>query len=176
MAGFTTVQSLGSSGDVPLRDAIAQGLLPGPRILTAVEGLVGRGEQTGTPDEIRGFVRKQKAAGADVIKILASGSMLTGGKTLSPEQLHAACDEAKAQGLRTVVHAYRDAVPAATLAGCTQIDHGLGATDGDLRLMAERGTYLGPQAGLIIENYTLNRSKFAGSPFFPTSSRSMAIR
>jgi imidazolonepropionase-like amidohydrolase len=152
---------------VPLRDVIAQGLVPGPRILTAVEGLSGAGEQTGTPDEIRAFVRKQKAAGADVIKIMASVGMLKGEKTLSQEQLHAACDEAKTLALRTLVHAYRDAVPAATLAGCTQIEHGLGATDDDLRLMAERGTYLDPQAGLILENYTLNRSKFAGSPFFP---------
>lgn len=167
MAGFTTVQSVGSPGDVPLRDVITQGLLPGPRILTAVEVLIGRGEQTGTPNEIRALVRKQKAAGADVIKMTASGSMLKGEKTLSQEQLGAACDEAKTQGLRTLVHAYRDAVRAATLAGCTQIEHGLGATDDDLRLMAERGTYLDPQAGLIIENYTLNKSKFAGSPFFP---------
>jgi imidazolonepropionase-like amidohydrolase len=167
MAGFTTVQSVGSPGDVPLREVIAQGLLRGPRILTAIEGLIGRGEQTGTPDEIRAFVRKQKAAGADVIKIMASGGMLSGEKTLSQVQLDAACDEAKRQGLRTLVHAYRDAVPAATRAGCTQIEHGLGATDEDLRLMAERGTYLDPQAGLIIDNYALNKSKFAGSPFFP---------
>ncbi|MGH9935631.1 MAG: amidohydrolase family protein, partial [Blastocatellia bacterium] len=60
MAGFTTVQSPGSPTDIPLRDAIAQGTLPGPRILTAVEALMGRGEQTGTPDEIRAYVRKQK--------------------------------------------------------------------------------------------------------------------
>src|SRR5258708_33413693 len=49
MAGFTTVQSVGSPADVPLRDAIARGQLPGPRILTAVEPLIGRGDQTGTP-------------------------------------------------------------------------------------------------------------------------------
>jgi imidazolonepropionase-like amidohydrolase len=58
-------------------------------------------------------------------------------------------------------------VRAATLAGCTQIEHGLGATDADLQLMAERGTYLDPQAGLILENYLQNKSRFAGSPFFP---------
>jgi imidazolonepropionase-like amidohydrolase len=176
MAGFTTVQSVGSPGDLPLRDVIAQGLLPGPRILTAVEGLIGRGEQTGTPDEIRAFVRKQRAAGADAIKVLASGGMLDGEKTLSQEQLNAACDEARKQGLRTLVHAYRDAVPAATLAGCTQIEHGLGATDDDLRLMAERGTYLDPQAGLIIDNYTVNKAKFAGSPFFPTTEEDIVAR
>ena len=65
MAGFTTVQSMGSPSDVPLRNAIANGLVPVPRILTAVEPLTGRGEQTGTPDEIRAFVRRQKEAGAD---------------------------------------------------------------------------------------------------------------
>jgi len=83
MAGFTTVQSVGSPIDVPLCDAIAKGLLPGPRILTAVEPLQGRGEQTGTPDEIRAYVRKQKEAGADLIKIFASGGMTRGGMTLS---------------------------------------------------------------------------------------------
>src|SRR5215468_514684 len=62
MAGFTTVQSVGSPRDVPLRDAVAHGLLPGPRILTSIEPLSGRGEQTGTPDEIRAFIRKQKLA------------------------------------------------------------------------------------------------------------------
>src|SRR5499433_2128434 len=83
MAGFTTVQSVGSPADVALRDAIAKGLLPGPRILTAVEPLSGRGEQTGTPDEIRAYIRKQKEAGADLIKIMAAGGMRQGGMTLS---------------------------------------------------------------------------------------------
>jgi len=84
--------------------------------------------------------------------------------TLSQEQLNAACDEAKKQGLRTVVHAYKDAVRAATLAGCTQIEHGTLATDDDLKLMATKGTYLDPQAGLVIENYLLNKEKFLGTP------------
>src|SRR5262249_15048184 len=161
MAGFTTVQSIGSPADIPLRDAIAKGFLPGPRILTSAEPLVGRGPQTGTPDEIRAFIRKQKEAGADLIKIFASQSIRQGGgMTLSQEQLNAACDEAKKIGLRTLVHAYKDAVRAATLAGCTQIEHGTLATDDDLRLMAEKGTYLDPQAGLVIENYLLNKEKY----------------
>ena len=165
MAGFTTVQSVGAPNDIPLRDAIAKGILPGPRILTAVEPLIGRGEQTGTPEEIRAFVRKQKDAGADVIKIFASQSIRQGGgMTLSQEQLNAACDEAKKQGLRTLVHAYKDAVRAATLAGCTEIEHGTLATDDDLKLMAEKGTYLDPQAGLVIENYLLNKEKYLGTP------------
>ena len=165
MAGFTTVQSVGSPNDVPLRDAIAKGILPGPRILTAVEPIQGRGEQSGTPDEIRSYVRKQKEAGADLIKIFASQSIRQGGGiTLSQEQLNAACDEAKKQGLRTLVHAYKDAVRAATLAGCTEIEHGTLATDDDLKLMAEKGTYLDPQAGLIIENYLLYKDKYLDTP------------
>ncbi len=164
MAGFTTVQSVGAANDVALRDATSRGLLPGPRILTAVEPLEGRGEATGTPDDIRSFVRKEKAAGADVIKIFASKSIRQGGgMTLSQEQLNAACDEAKKQGLRTLVHAYKEAVRAATLAGCTEIEHGTLASDDDLKLMAEKGTYLDPQAGLVIENYLLNKDKYLGT-------------
>jgi imidazolonepropionase-like amidohydrolase len=165
LAGFTTVQSVGDPTDLPLREAIAKGTLPGPRILTAVEPLTGRGERTGTPEEIRAFVRKQKEAGADLIKIFASQSIRLGGAmTLSQEQLNAACDEAKKQGLRTLVHAYKDAVRAATLAGCTEVEHGTMATDDDLKLMAEKGTYLDPQAGLVIENYLLNKEKYLGTP------------
>src|SRR5438309_4462813 len=165
MAGFTTIQSPGAENDIPLRDAIAKGKLPGPRILTAVEPLFGQGEKTGTPEEIRAFVRKQKQAGADVIKIFASQSIRQGGAiTLSQEQLNAACDEAKKQRLRTLVHAYKGAVRAATLAGCTQIEHGTLATDDDLRLMAAKGAYLDPQAGLVIENYLLNKERYLGTP------------
>ena len=175
MAGFTTVQNVGSPTTVALRDAIAQGVLPGPRILTAIEPLAGRGEQTGTPDEIRTYVRKQKESGADLIKIFAAGGMLQGGMTLSQEQLNAACDEAKKQGLRTLVHAYRDAVRAATLAGCTEIEHGLGATDDDLKLMAEKGTYFDPQVGLLLKNYLLHKDKYAGTPFYPKTVEGFAV-
>jgi imidazolonepropionase-like amidohydrolase len=164
MAGFTTVQSVGAPNDIPLRDAINKGIIPGPRILTAAEPLEGQGEKTGTPDEIRAFIRKQKAAGADLIKIFASKSIRQGGgMTLSQEQLAAACDEAKKQGLRTLVHAYKEAVRAATLAGCTQVEHGTLATDEDLKLMAEKGIYLDPQAGLVFENYFQNRDRFLGT-------------
>ena len=164
MAGFTTVQSVGSPTDVPLRDAIAKGALPGVRILTAIEPLQGRGEKTGTPDEIRAFVRKQKEAGADLIKIFASASIRQGGgMTLSEDQLNAACDEANKQGLRTLVHAYKDAVRAAAFAGCTEVEHGTMATDDDLKILAERGTYFDPQAGLVIENYLANRERFLGT-------------
>lgn len=55
MAGFTTVQSIGSPADIPLRDAIAKGSLPGPRVLTSAEPLAGRGPQTGTPERNPGL-------------------------------------------------------------------------------------------------------------------------
>src|SRR5205807_606778 len=55
-------------------------------------------------------------------------------------------------------------VRAATLAGCTEIEHGTLATDDDLKLMAEKGTYLDPQAGLIIENYLLHKEQYLGTP------------
>ena len=170
MAGFTTIQSVGSSTDVPLRDSIAKGALPGPRILTSVEPLFGQGEKTGTPDEIRAFVRKQKAAGADLIKIYASGGMRQGAMTMSQEQFEARpVMKRRKQGLRTLVHdgLYRDAVRAATLAGCcSQIEHGLGASDDDLKLMAERGTYLDPQAGLLLETYLQYKDRYLAPPFY----------
>lgn len=167
LAGFTTIQNMGGAPVVALRDAIARGEIPGPRILTAIEPLMGQGEKTGTLDEIRAYVRKQKQEGADLVKIYAAGGMRRGSMTMSQEQLNAACDEARKQGLRTLVHAYRDAVRGAIVAGCTQVEHGLGASDDDLKLMAEKGIYFDPQAGLLIENYMQNREKFAGSPFYP---------
>jgi len=166
MAGFTTVQSVGSPNDLPLRDAIAKGTLPGPRILTSAQPLMGQGDQTGTPNESRAFLRKQKEAGADLIKIFAAGSVRRPQMLLSQEQLNAACDEAKKLGLRTLVHAYKDAVGAAARAGCTQIEHGTLASDDDLKLLVQKGVWLDPQAGLVMENYLLNKDKFVGTAGF----------
>lgn len=163
MGGFTTVQSVGSPEDKPLRDLINRGAIPGPRILTAYRPLFGRGEATGTPEQIRAYIDKVQADGADLVKIFASQSIRDGGgPTLSQEQLDAACGEAKKLGLRTLVHAYRDSVRMATLAGCTEIEHGTFATDDDLRLMAEHGTYFDPQVGLVIQNYLDNESRYLG--------------
>lgn len=170
-AGFTTVQSLGSPLDKDLRDAMDRHGLPGPRILTSLEPISGKGEATGTPEELRAMVQQRAKDGADVIKIFASGSIRQGGKpTLSQEQLDAICGGAKKAGLRAVVHAYGPSVRMASLAGCTQIEHGLYASDDDLRLLAERGTYFDPQAGLIIQNYLDNKSHYLGTPFFSEES------
>src|SRR5262249_43098769 len=122
LSGFTTIQSLGSLEDVPLRDAINHGVVPGPRILTAINPLT---DEKLTQEQIRDFVRKVKADSGDVLKIFASRSIRQGGvRTLSDEQLKVACDEARAQGLRSVVHAYKDAVKASADAGCTEVEHG----------------------------------------------------
>jgi imidazolonepropionase-like amidohydrolase len=171
MAGFTTVQSVGEAGDVDLRSAIARGLLPGPRLLTSVRQLnersgTGRASPPAlaTPDQLRQAVRDAKSAGADVIKLFASASIRDGGKqTMTDEQLQAACGEATAQGLRTLVHAHSaESMKAATLAGCTQIEHGTFATDDVLNLMAQHGTYFDPNVGLVLQNYLENKSKFLG--------------
>jgi imidazolonepropionase-like amidohydrolase len=174
MAGFTTVQSVGNPADIPLRNAIAKGELLGPRILTSAQPLQGQGEKSGTPEEIRAFVRRQKEAGADLIKIFNANSVGRADPTLSAEQLNAACDEAKKLGLRTLVHSYKTAVGLAAQAGCTQIEHGTGASDSDLKMMAERGTYLDPQAGLVLENYLLNQDKFLGTSGFPAAGANFA--
>ena len=160
-SGVTTIQSPGSPEDKDLRDFIASGAIPGPRILTSLEPINNRRL---TPDTLRAIVRQRKAEGADFIKIFASQSIRDGGAlTLSQEQLDAICQEAKAQGLRTLVHAHSaESMQAATLAGCTQIEHGVFATDEVLRLMAQRGTYFDPQCGLVFRNYLDNRAKYEG--------------
>ncbi|MGH9441340.1 MAG: amidohydrolase family protein [Thermoanaerobaculia bacterium] len=160
-AGFTTVQSVGAPEDRDLRDAIARGVVEGPRILTSLEPL---SEESGTPDQIRALVQARKAAGADLIKLFASKSIREGGaQTMTDAQLSAACGEAKALGLRTLVHAHSaESMRAATLAGCTQIEHGIFATPEVLKLMAERGTIFDPQCGLIFHNYLDNKAKYLG--------------
>ena len=158
--GFTTVQSVGSPEEKDLREFIARGVIPGPRVLTSL-GAITDGKLS--PEQIREQVRQFKAQGADLIKIFASKSIREGGvPTLNDEQLQAACGEAKTLGLRSLVHAYRGSVRSATLAGCTQVEHGTFATDDDLKLMAERGTYFDPQAGLVIQNYLDHKANYLG--------------
>jgi imidazolonepropionase-like amidohydrolase len=161
MAGFTTVQSVGAPSDVPLRDAIASGRLPGPRLLTSVYQLI---DASLTVDAVRQFVRKAVADGADVIKIFATKSVREGGgQTLSDEQIRAACGEAQALGRRVWVHAHApSAVRAATLAGCTTIAHGFQIADAEAALMAAHGTFFEPQTGLLLQNYMENKSGYLG--------------
>ena len=160
-SGITTVQSLGAPEDAALRDAIARGILPGPRILTSLEPI---GEDAGIPEKIREGVRRRAAEGADVIKIFASKSIRDGGApTLSQEQLDAACGEARAHHLRSAVHAHGiESVRRAVLAGCTSIEHGVLLDAASLRLMAEHGTWFDPNIDLVFRNYFENKRHFVG--------------
>src|SRR5437667_4780867 len=161
MAGFTTIQSPGSASDVDLREAIARGALPGPRILTSIRQL---NERSGTPAEIREKVRQLKKDGADVVKIFASASIRDGGKqTMTDEQLQAACGEAKRLGLRTMVHAHSpESIAASVNAGCNQIEHGVLADEASLALLAAKGVYFDPNVGVVLQNYLRNKAKFLG--------------
>ena len=161
MAGFTTVQSIGAPQDLDLRDGIARGIIPGPRILTSIRPA---NENTGTPEEIRAFVRTVAQEGADLIKLFASKSIREGGaQTMTDEQIQAACDEARKLGLRSWVHAHAaSAMKAAALAGCTAVTHGSQGTDEVFALMAERGIYFEPNIGLVSQNYLAHKPQYFG--------------
>ena len=161
MAGFTTIQSPGQANDVQLRDAVARGVLPGPRILTSIRQL---NERSGTADQIREQVRQLKKDGADVVKIFASASIRDGGKqTMTDAQLQAACGEANTLGLRTMVHAHSpESIKASVNAGCLQIEHGVFANDEVLKLMADKGVFFDPNVGVVLQNYLRNRVHYEG--------------
>lgn len=160
-AGFTTAQSIGAASDSSLRHLIEVGSNPGPRILTSLGSL---SDTSRTPAQIREWVRRQAAAGADVIKIFASRSIREGGdQTLSNEQIAAACTEAKSLGKRIWVHAHAaSAIRAAVAGNCWAVTHGSQATNAELTLMARAGTYFEPNIGLVTQNYIENKPRFLG--------------
>src|SRR6185503_9593364 len=118
--GFTTVQSVGAAVDGLVRD---------------------RNNRGGDPEQLRALVRQTKQDGADVIKLFATSGLGAGGdQTMTDAQIEAVCGEAKAQGLRSVVHAIGDkGARASVLAGCTAIEHGTFISNETLDLMARRG-------------------------------------
>ena len=167
-AGFTTVRDLGTEGaafaDVSLRDAIAQGMIPGPRVFAATRALVATGcygpsgfdprwevpkgaqEVTG-PVEMRKAVREQIAAGADWIKVYADYRRRPGitTPTFTEEEMAAAVDEARSAGLPVAAHAYtEEGIRRAVLAGVRTIEHGTYVTDELLALMKRKGVALIP--------------------------------
>jgi imidazolonepropionase-like amidohydrolase len=162
-AGFTTVQSIGEADNAALRDAINRGRIPGPRVLTSLGSLSER-TAGGSPDSLRAAVRRFKQAGADVIKIFASKSIRDGGEaTMTPDQLRAACGEATAQGLRSVVHAHSaEAVQRAANAACTQVEHGVFADDATRAALVQHRTFFDPQCGLVFRNYLDHKPWFEG--------------
>ncbi len=163
LGGFTTVQSVGALIDGPVRDFVARGLLPGPRILTSLRQIQGMNQDKTRPDPeaLRELVRKIKQEGADLIKLFATTGLGAGGdQSMTDEQIQAVCGEAKAVGLRAVVHAIGDAgARAAVLAGCTSIEHGTFVKDETLDLMAQHGTFFDPNL-LVLHNYLDNRQSY----------------
>ncbi len=161
MGGFTTVQSVGSPIDGDLRTAINRGVFPGSRVLTSLQAV---SNPALTPDQIREFVKKMKADGADVIKIFASKSFRDGGgATLNKAQIEAACGEAKAQGLRTLVHVYGpETILEVSDAGCPQVEHGTLITPEVLKHLAAKGTYFDPNIGLVAQNYLAHKAEYLG--------------
>jgi imidazolonepropionase-like amidohydrolase len=179
-AGFTTIRDLGSEDelDVGLRNAIKKGLVPGPRILAAVHGIgatgghadsdpfpVERVKPSGVlegicngPDECRAAVRSQIKYGADVIKVMASGGVLSladavDSPQLTQAELDAIVDEAHRLGRRVATHCHGDAAAkAAIAAGVDSIEHGSFLKPDTLALMKARHVVLIPT--LLAGEYT----------------------
>jgi imidazolonepropionase-like amidohydrolase len=169
MAGVTTVQSVGSPIDRDVREAINRGVLPGPRVLTSVRQIT---DTRLTPEQLRELVRQTKADGADLIKLFASKNFRDGGaQTMSDEQIFAVCQEARAQGLRVLVHVYSShAITSVSQAGCTSVEHGTLIDDEALRFLAAHGTYFDPNIGVVAQNYVINKDKFIGTGGFTEES------
>ena len=169
-SGFTTVRDVGTYralNDVALRDAIARGDIPGPRMYVAGAYITitgGAGAMTGqapdiqlpwdlhygeanSPWEVRQRIRQLAHDGVDVIKVLSTGAVLTHGSSPSsleftPEELQAAVDEASHFGLRVAVHAHAaQGIKNAILAGAASIEHAEMVDDEGIALAIKHGTY-----------------------------------
>ncbi|MBI4538042.1 MAG: amidohydrolase family protein [Gemmatimonadetes bacterium] len=176
MSGFTTVRTLGSPDDteVDLRDAINQGLIPGPRLLVSGEGLtdgnapgaegdrIKEGARPADERTIRVFVQGKASADVDWLKIFATRSSRGGGAPVyAQEQLDWALDEARKEGLPVAVHAHAtEGARRAILAGARTIEHGALLDDATLDLMVEKGVYYSPN--LYLGEYYLAHAREFG--------------
>jgi imidazolonepropionase-like amidohydrolase len=172
MAGFTTVRDLGGSGvNIALRNAINKGLIPGPRIFTAGKSLATTGghadptngrknDLMGDPgpkdgvvnseEDARKAVRQRYKNGADLIKITATGGVLSVAKNgqnpqFTLEEIRAITDMAKDYGFHVAAHAHGDeGMKRAVLGGVTTIEHGTLMSEETMELMKEHHTFLVP--------------------------------
>lgn len=171
LAGFTTVRDVGvyrAFNDVAMRDAIARGIIIGPRMFVAGAYITisqGAGAMTGlapdiqlpwdlhygeanSPWEVRQKIRELAHRGADHIKVLSTGAVLTHGSNpksieFTPEELQAAVDEARNFGLRVAAHAHAaEGIKNAIRAGVASIEHATLIDDEGIALAKEHGTYL----------------------------------
>ena len=158
-AGVTTVRDLGGREyvEIAARRAIQEGLIDGPRILAAGRPVCmtgGHGHWLGRaadgPDDARKAVREQLKAGADVIKIIATGGVMTpgvepGSPQMTLEEMRAAIQEASRAGRRTAAHAMAaTGISEAIDAGITSIEHGVFLTEEIVAHMRRDGTFLVP--------------------------------
>jgi imidazolonepropionase-like amidohydrolase len=172
MAGFTTVRDLGGSGvNISIRNAINQGLVVGPRVFTTGKSIAttgGHADPTNgyredlmgdpgpkegvinSPEEARQAVRQRYKDGADLIKITATGGVLSiakdgSGPQFTDEELKAIIETAKDYGMHTAAHAHgTEGMKRAVLAGITTIEHGTKMTEEVMDLMIQKGTYYVP--------------------------------
>jgi imidazolonepropionase-like amidohydrolase len=168
LAGFTTVRDLGTEGaqyaDVELKQAVAQGIIPGPRILASTKAIVATGsyqpkfvvewnvpqgaEEADGVDSLTRVVRDQIGKGADWIKMYADyrwGPMPGSRPTFSVDELKLAVETAKSAGVPVAVHANTaEGMRRAALAGVETIEHGGEGTPEIFKLMAERHVALCP--------------------------------
>ncbi len=172
LAGFTTVRDLGGTGvNIALRNAINKGLTAGPRILTAGKAIAttgGHADPTNgyrknlmadpgpkegvinSPEEARQAVRQRYKDGSDLIKITATGGVLSiakdgSGPQFTQEELKAIIETAHDYGMQVAAHAHgAEGMKRAVLAGVTTIEHGTKMTEEVMDLMKQRGTYYVP--------------------------------
>lgn len=184
-AGFTTVRNVGASGfgDVALRDAINDGELPGPRMRVAAYAIGIQGghcdnnllphdfhyTENGVADgpwAARTKVREMAKFGADVIKICASGGVLSkgdeaGAQQLTLEEMKAIVEEAHKLGRRVAAHAHgASSIRDAILAGVDSVEHASLIDDDGIRLAREKGTYL--VMDIYNDDYILQEGEKAG--------------
>jgi imidazolonepropionase-like amidohydrolase len=191
LAGFTTVRDVGTFRafvDVALRDAINDGTVPGPRMAVSgpyVTASSGSGDITGlapdiliprdlhfgvanSPAEVRARVREILNGGADLIKVMATGAVLTRGtrpgvEELSEAEMRAAVEEAALFGARVAAHAHgAQGIKNAVRAGVASIEHGSLIDDEGIALMKEKGTYL--VADIYNGDYIATEGKKQGWP------------
>jgi imidazolonepropionase-like amidohydrolase len=176
-AGVTTVRDLGAREGIAIevRDAIDQGRIPGPRMRAAGNVLCmtgGHGWPMGRaidgPWDARKGVREQRLAGADCLKLIATGGVLTKGAVpgiaqLTVEEMSAACEEAHRHEMRVGAHAIgTEGIKSALRSGVDSIEHGHMLDDEAIALFKERGAYLVPT--LMAPSCILEHAEGGGQP------------
>ena len=202
MAGFTSVRDLGGEVSPHLRDAVNQGLVKGPRIFAAGKSIAttgGHADPTnginselehllGPPgptegvinsiDDARQAVRQRYKDGSDVIKITATGGVLSYAKSgdapqFTVEEVKAIVDTAKDYGYKVAAHAHgAEGMKRAVMGGVTSIEHGTEMTDEVMSLMKQKGTWYVPT--IYAGRFVADKAKIDG--YFPAIVRPKAIR